>query len=115
MEEKSIYVEIESSVSVRREILEGATESLKLLKDLEEDKNKFNEEDKAYRKFKTHLMHIRTNTSKFEDLLPKLNEGEIKKEYIKGEIKTKKKQEPKTEIDALKDEIDSIERKLKAL
>lgn len=116
MEDKSIYVEIESSVSVRRDILEGATESLKLLKDLEESKNKSDEEERMFKKFKTHLTHIRANSSKFEELLPKvIEEGIIKKEETKKEAKINKKPEPKTEIDALKDEIDSIERKLKAL
>lgn len=115
MEDQSIYVEIESSNFVRRNILESTADSLKLLKDIEENRNKFQEEENIFKKFKNQLIRIRTSASKFGELLPKISEGAPQEEEVKKGVIVKKKAEPKTEVDILKDEIDSIERKLKEL
>ena len=115
MEEKNIYVEIEASNFLRRDILEDAAESLLLLKELEENTGLFEHEELLYKKFKGKINSIKSSIFKFENVLPKINKEEEPKPEIKKKIMVKKSEKPKTEIDLLKNEIDDIERKLKDL
>jgi len=130
---KEVYVGIENSLQIRRDILTSSINFIRLLERYEHLKELRTNKENEVLYLKTLLKEIKTSLSQYNNVIPSIEEkDEIKEKFIESkarrEVKTegkqfklklkklaKEKKRPLTELDKLKNELSMVESKLSGL